>query len=236
MKKNFVLATLALLVAVASCSFTNKSFENNDKDKLLLDLITYVLERGHYEPKSINDNFSAGVYEGFIDILDPTKRYFLASDLREFEKYKYQIDDEIKNTDITFFNLVHSRLETRMAEAKVIYSDLLDKPFNYSLQEEIDIDYKNAEFARNKKELKERWRLQLKYNALGVYNTKITNFENEEDAALTSAKKAEFEEAAREATRTTLDEFFDFIDDLERKDWFVQYVNTIVEELSLIHI
>lgn len=232
MKKNFVLATLALLVAVASCSFTNKSFENNDKDKLLLDLITYVLERGHYEPKSINDNFSAGVFEGFIDILDPTKRYFLASDLREFEKYKYQIDDEIKNTDITFFNLVHSRLEIRMEEAKVIYADLLDQPFNYSLQEEIDIDYKNAEFARNKKELKERWRLQLKYNALGVYNNKITNFENEEEAALTAAKKKEFESDARESTRTTLDEFFDFIDDLERKDWFVQYVNTIVEEFD----
>ena len=232
MKKNFVLATLVLLVAVASCSFTNTNFENNDKDKLLIDLITYVLERGHYEPKSINDNFSAGVYDGFIDILDPTKRYFLASDLREFEKYKYQIDDEIKNTEITFFNLVHNRLEERMEEAKEIYAEILKTPFDYSAKEEINIDYKKADFARNKKELKERWRLQLKYNALGVYNTRVTNFENESDEVLTASKKAEFELEARESTLNTLNEFFDFVDDLDRQDWFVQYVNTIVEEFD----
>ncbi len=232
MKKNFVLATLALLVAVASCSFTNNNFENNDKDKLLLDLITYVLERGHYEPKSINDKFSAGVYDGFIDILDPTKRYFLASDLREFEKYKYQIDDEIKNTDITFFNLVHQRLETRMNEVKELYPELLSEPFNYALKEEINIDYRSLEFARNKKELRERWRQQLKFNSIGEYNDKLTNFENESDDALSKAKEAELESAARKDVLQRLNEYFDVVDDLERKDWFVQYINTIVEEFD----
>ena len=44
MKKNFILALLVILVAVASCSFTNKSFDNDDKDKFLLELISYVLE------------------------------------------------------------------------------------------------------------------------------------------------------------------------------------------------
>jgi carboxyl-terminal processing protease len=232
MKKNFVLATLALLVAVASCSFTNNNFENNDKDKLLIDLITYVLERGHYEPKSINDKFSAGVYDGFIDILDPTKRYFLASDLREFEKYKYQIDDEIKNTDITFFNLVHERLETRMNEVKELYPELLSEPFNYGLKEEINIDYRSLEFARNKKELRERWRQQLKFNSIGDYNDKLTNFENESDDALSKAKEAELESAARKDVLERLNEYFDVVDDLERKDWFVQYINTIVEEFD----
>ena len=232
MKKNFVLATLALLVAVASCSFTNNNFENNDKDKLLIDLITYVLERGHYEPKSINDKFSAGVYDGFIDILDPTKRYFLASDLREFEKYKYQIDDEIRNTDITFFNLVHERLETRMNEVKELYPELLSEPFNYGLKEEINIDYRSLEFARNKKELRERWRQQLKFNSIGEYNDKLTNFENESDDALSKAKEAELESAARKDVLQRLNEYFDVVDDLERKDWFVQYINTIVEEFD----
>ena len=121
MKKNFTLGLLVILVAVASCSFTNKSFENDDKDKLLLDLITYVLEKGHYEPKNLNDRFSSNVFDDFIDILDPTKRYFLASDIRDFEKYRFQIDDEIKNTDITFFNIVYQRLMKRMGEAEDIY-------------------------------------------------------------------------------------------------------------------
>lgn len=256
MKKNFALGFVVMLIAVASCSFTNKSFENNDKDKLLLDLITYVLERGHYEPKDINDTFSANVYEDFIDILDPTKRYFILSDIQEFEQYKYQIDDELKNTEITFFNLVHERLMKRMTEAKDIYTEVLEEPFDFSKSEDINIDYKDESYAENREQLKERWRKQLKYNALGVYDNKITirktaisgNSGDTQGPDMVSAEieaniasspielkdvtLAEVEAEARKTTKTTLDEFFDFVDDLERKDWFVQYVNTIVDEFD----
>jgi len=248
MKKNFVLALLVILVAVASCSFTNKSFENDDKDKLLLDLITYVLERGHYEPKDLDDTFSSNVFDDFIDILDPTKRYFLESDVREFEKYRFMIDDEIRNTDITFFNVVYQRLMVRMNEAKEIYKEVLAEPFDYTLDEVIDIDYDKQEFAANKKQLKERWRKQLKYNTLAVFENKVENRildatqgdgpQASADVLVkyneipTSVDRALTEEEARENTKNTLDEFFDFVGDLERKDWFVQYINTIVEEFD----
>ena len=163
MKRNLAYALIAMLVAVASCSFTNKSFENDDKDKLLLDLITYVLERGHYEPKIINDDFSVSVFEDFIDILDPTKRYFLEDDIMEFEKYKFQIDDQIKNTEIAFFNLVYDRLMTRMQDAKDIYKQVLADPFDYNVEENISISYEKKLFVASKSDLKERWRKQLKY-------------------------------------------------------------------------
>ena len=246
MKKNFILALLVILVAVASCSFTNKSFDNDDKDKFLLELISYVLEKGHYEPKEVNDSFSSNVFDDFIDIIDPTKRYFLKSDIREFEKYRFMIDDEIRNTDIEFFNTVYERLMVRMEEAKDIYKEVLATPFDYTLDESIEIDYDEQDFAANKKELKERWRKQLKYNTLNVFDNKVDNIisdANQElgldaDAILafndipSSVDKVITEEEAREVTKNTLDEFFDFVGDLERKDWFVQYLNTIVEEFD----
>ncbi|NYJ29029.1 carboxy terminal-processing peptidase [Allomuricauda sp. ARW1Y1] len=246
MKKNFILALLVILVAVASCSFTNKSFDNDDKDKFLLELISYVLERGHYEPKEVNDTFSSNVFDDFIEVIDPTKRYFLESDIREFEKYRFMIDDEIRNTDIEFFNAVYQRLMVRMDEAKEIYKEVLAQPFDYSIDETIEIDYDKQEFATSKKELKERWRKQLKYNTLNVFDDKIDNriADANADGSLnadtvmafneipSSIDKAAIEEEAREVTKNTLDEFFDFVDDLERKDWFVQYLNTIVEEFD----
>ena len=238
MKRNLVYISVLLLVAVASCSFTNKSFENDDKDKLLLDLITYVLEKGHYEPKQINDDFSVSVFEDFIDVIDPTKRYFLASDIAEFEQYKFQIDDQIKNTDITFFNIVYSRLMDRMTDAKDIYREVLKTPFDYNESESISIKYDEASFVSSKKELQERWRKQLKYATLGTYDSKLMHAEkkNEEgvyddhDHNAHTAEEAEV--ASRKSTETTLDEFFDFVEDLERKDWFVQYINTIVDEFD----
>ncbi|WP_067035652.1 carboxy terminal-processing peptidase [Allomuricauda sp. CP2A] len=249
MKKNFILALLVILVAVASCSFTNKSFDNDDKDKLLLDLITYVLERGHYEPKALDDTFSSSVFDDFIDILDPTKRYFLESDVREFEKYRFMIDDEIKNTEITFFNIVYQRLMLRMNEAKEIYKEVLSEPFDYTLDETIDIDYSEQEFAANRKQLKERWRKQLKYNALAIFGNKVENKISDAtepmikedagegqtylfDAIPNDVDKTLTEEESRENVKENLDEYFDFIDDLERKDWFVQYINTIVDEFD----
>jgi carboxyl-terminal processing protease len=246
MKKNFILALLVILVAVASCSFTNKSFDNDDKDKFLLELISYVLERGHYEPKEVNDSFSSNVFDDFIEVIDPTKRYFLESDIREFEKYRFMIDDEIRNTDIEFFNAVYQRLMVRMEEAKEIYKEVLAKPFDYSIDETIEIDYDKQEFAKTKKELKERWRKQLKYNTLNVFDDKIDNRvadanaegDLDKDAVMAfsdipnSIDKVTTEKEAREVTKNTLDEFFDFVDDLERKDWFVQYLNTIVEEFD----
>ena len=256
MKKNLILVLLVGMVAVASCSFTNKSFENDDKDKLLLDLITYVLEKGHYEPKEINDKFSANVFEDFLDILDPTKRYFLESDIKEFEKYKYQIDDQIKNTDISFFSVVHERLIQRMDEAKEIYAEILSEPFDYTIKENINVDYSEEPYASNRRQLKERWRKQLKYNTLGVYDNKVTirktalsgsskedvgpdmasvEIERAKDNGSKNLKDmtlAEVEVASRENVKKNLDEYFDFVSDLERKDWFVQYLNTIVDEFD----
>ncbi|MFS4494372.1 carboxy terminal-processing peptidase [Maribacter sp. 2308TA10-17] len=240
MKKNFAYGLFALLIAVASCSFTNKTFENDDKDKLLIDLITYVLSKGHYEPKDINDDFSVNVFEDFIDVIDPTKRYFLDSDIREFEQQKFQIDDQIKNTDITFFNAVHDRLVQRMSEAEEIYKEVLSEPFDYSKDETIDISYDEMAFATSRDELKERWRKQLKYATLNTYDSKISHTHEDAETAkehghAENEKPMTAEEAeisSRESTRKTLAEFFDFVDDLQRKDWFIQYINTIVDEFD----
>ncbi len=251
MKRNLALGFLVLLVAVASCSFTNKTFgtEDNDKDKLLLDLITYVLQKGHYEPKDINDDFSVQVFEDFVNVVDPTKRYFLEEDIHEFEQYKFQIDEQIKNTDISFFDLVYNRLIQRMDEAKNIYKEVLTEPFDYTANENIEIDYDKQEFVNSKAELKERWRKQLKYATMGTYDSKLrlsdaaSEITDDTEGDLEDAAEktelaglkltpGEAELAARESTRQTLDEFFDFVDDLERKDWFVQYINTIVDKFD----
>ncbi|MCJ7466329.1 MAG: carboxy terminal-processing peptidase [Maribacter sp.] len=255
MKRNLAYALFIMLIAVASCSFTNKSFENDDKDKLLLDLITYVLEKGHYEPKNIDDDFSVSVFEDFINVLDPTKRYFLEGDIKEFEQYKYQLDDQIKNTDISFFNLVYDRLMKRMADAKNIYKEVLATPFDYNQNETINIKYEDVPFATSRDELKERWRKQLKYATLGTYDSKLSrikqdtkssksvindqvveeienpDLDSSEDTSKVLTPK-EAEKFARESTQKTLDEFFDFVDDMQRKDWFVQYINTIVDEFD----
>lgn len=242
MKKNIKVLLLAVFVGVASCSFTTKEFNDPDKDKLLIDLITYVLQKGHYNPKDMNDAFSKNVYDDFIKGLDPLKRYFLASDLEEFSKYELEIDDQIKVKDLAFFDLVYSRFRERMEDIKVLYPKVLETPFDYSIAENIDVDYENIPFTSSKKELKERWRKQLKFSTISNYydliednGTKINeDAENtDEEKELEEPKSLdELEKEARESSEKSLDEYFDFADELERKDYFAIFLTTIVEEFD----
>ena len=246
MKKNFKVLLLAVFVAAASCSFTTKSFDNPEKDKLLIDLVTYVLEKWHYDAPPIDDVFSKAVYTNFIDGVDPIKRYFLAQDIQEFEQYKLQIDDQLKMKDLSFFNLVYDRLVLRMEESKKIYQNALNTPFDYTKDETINVDYDASSYANNKKELQARWRKQLKFSTISTYYDFLEEkqtVEKRKDEALKQSKKyiatvnedltdTQLEEKSRASTQTSLEEYYDFTDDLQRKDYFAIFLTTIVEQFD----
>lgn len=238
MKKNLKVLLLAVFVAAASCSFTTKSIDDPEKDKVLIELITYVLEKTHFSKKDFNDDFSSEVYTKFINDVDPLKRYFLASDIEEFSKYKFQIDDQLKNKEISFFDLVHTRLEQRMEEAKSIYKEALQTPFDFYADNTINIDYENIAYAKSKEELKARWREQLKFTTISTYHDLIEEQNNakekvsEESEEVTIKSKDELEKEARASTQTSLEDYFSFMDDLNRDDYFAIYINAVVEEFD----
>ncbi|MEO6346842.1 MAG: carboxy terminal-processing peptidase [Aquaticitalea sp.] len=170
MKRNYKLLLLVLLMAFASCSFTTKKFADPDKDKLLIQLITYVLEQGHFNPKEINDDFSEHVFKDYLEQLDPFKRYFYASDIEEFEAYKDKLDDQIKTYDISFFTLTHDRLLKRLEESRAIYKEVLSQTFDYTIKEDFSTEYKDLKYVNSNKEMKERWRKQLKFSTIANYD------------------------------------------------------------------
>ena len=246
MKKNFKVLLLAVFVAAASCSFTTKSFDDPEKDKLLIDLVTYVLEKWHYDAPPIDDAFSMAVYTKFIDGVDPIKRYFLAQDIQEFEQYKLQIDDQLKMKDLSFFNLVYDRLVLRMEESKKIYQNALSTPFDYTKDETINVDYDASSYASTKKELQARWRKQLKFSTISTYYDFLEEkqtVEKRKAEALKQSKQyiasgnedltdTQLEQKSRASTQTNLEEYYDFTDDLQRKDYFAIFLTTIVEQFD----
>lgn len=235
MKRNYKVLLLLLLLAFASCSFTTKKFTNPDKDKLLIQIITWVLGEGHFNPIAMDDRFSEELFEDYLGIIDPVKRYFYESDFKDFEKFKLTLDDQLKATDITFFNVVNDRMLKRIEEAKAIYKEVLSEPFDYTKDEYFETNYENSEYVKNKREMKERWRQQLKFSTLSNYDDlkKEEKQAKELDPSYVMKTDAEIEAEAREATLKSLNIYFDdFIDDQTREDWFAIYVNTIVEEFD----
>ncbi|WP_434037600.1 carboxy terminal-processing peptidase [Formosa sp. 4Alg 33] len=235
MKRNYKYLVVLLMLAFASCSFTTKTFSNPDKDKLLVQVITYVLERGHFDPKTLDDNFSEEVYTKYLKGIDPLKRYFYASDIKEFEKYKDNLDDQLKAYDIAFFNLTHERLIQRMEESKALYKEVLSTPFDYSIDEEFDGDYEEKPYAKSKKDMKNRWRRQLKFTSISNYDDLQTEerSKKKEDPTYTVKSDEEMEKESRESTLKSIDNYYtDYVDDLKRSDWFTMYVNAVVESFD----
>ncbi|MPT35798.1 MAG: tail-specific protease, partial [Flavobacterium sp.] len=173
MKRNYKIVLLITALSAILWSFMPSKKSDPEKDRLLLELLTFVLEKGHYDPVQMDDAFSKSVYKEYISALDPSKRFFIQSDIDEFSKYETQIDDMIRNKDLTFFDLTYTRLMERMGEAKGIYKDILARPFDFNTDEQINLDYDKQPFSKNKLELKSRWEKQLKLNVLSSVTDKL---------------------------------------------------------------
>lgn len=236
MKRNYKVILLVTALSAILWSFIpREKTEDPEKDKLLLELLTFVLEKGHYSPVEINDDFSKKVYKKYLDNIDPTKRFFIQSDIDEFSKYETSIDDMIKNKDLTFFNLTNARLLKRMSESREIYEDVLSKPFDFTVKESINVDYEKLPFSRNKSELMDRWRKQLKLSALSSITDKeqLEEDKKKKDNAYEMKSFDVIEKEVRENSLKSLNEYFDFIEkELERDDWFAIFLNSIVERFD----
>ncbi|TRX02446.1 carboxy terminal-processing peptidase [Flavobacterium gawalongense] len=261
MKRNYKILLVVVCLSATLFAFKINATKETDpeKDKLLLELLTFVIQKGHYNPANIDDAFSKGIYKDYIQALDPSKRFFLQSDIDEFSKFETQLDDQLLNKDLTFFNLTYDCLMKRMEESKNIYKAVLSQPFDYNADENFNTDYEKAPYPKDVKELTDKWRKQIKLSTLSSLTDRLKLQENKNkvvdktkdvqsqsseggklyedplakpdtDKSVDNGKLKTFEELekeTRESALKSLDEYFGFMQDLDRNDWFSVYINSI---------
>ena len=233
MSKNLFTLLIAFIMCLASCSFVSKDFDTSDKDNLIIQLITYVLDQAHYLDKEINDEFSEKVFDTFLENLDPYKRYFYASDIEEFSKYKFLIDDAFKNPNLDFFELVYNRYNKRMLESEKIFNDILSKPFDFNKDEVCECDFEVLDYVKSKDQLFDRWRKLLKIYVIENYHNEIEDDlrKSKEDPDFTLRSPSLIEKKTRETLKETMQQNYTFItDELQRSDWFSVYINSFVSQ------
>ena len=224
--KYIVLSGIAL---VALYGFTLVNTSNPEKDKLLIEIMAYVLERGHYDPETIDDSFSENVFMNYLESMDGQHRFYIQADVNNFNQFKTKIDDQIKESKLDFFDYSYKKYVQRQQQIKAFYKPLLDRPFDFSLNEEMDLDYETMGYAASLFELKNVWLQYFKLSTLGVYADKkeeeLKKFEL--DSTYVMLTDVVIEEQARAITKENMDLFFEVREDLERKDYFSIYLNAI---------
>ena len=233
MNKKLFTPFIAFIMCLASCSFVSKDFDTTDKDSLIIELITYVLDQAHYLDKEINDEFSEKVFDTFLENLDPYKRYFYASDIKEFSKYKYLIDDAFKNPNLEFFELVYETYNRRMLESEKIFTEILSKPFDFTKDEVCECDFEALDYVKTKSELYDRWRKLLKIYVIENYHNEIEDDlrKSKEDPDFILRKPGLIEKKTRESLNETMQQNYNFISkEMQRSDWFSVYINSFVSQ------
>ena len=210
-------------------------FDDPNKDKLLVELVSVVLDRLHYNPKIIDDEFSISVYNDYIKAIDPQKRFLSKTDIEKFEQYRTLIDEQIKSSSIDFFNLTYETLMSRVDEVESFYLDILNHPFDFNIDETLNTDFEELDYAEGVSDHISIWRKRLKLSTLdGFVTKKIIQDEKEpsDDSGKELKSDIEIEAESRDAIRNNLKDFFDLNDDLERNDWFSIYLNAIVNQFD----
>ena len=223
MSLRFSIIITILSLSIFGFTLKKNKLSDPDKEKVLLEIVKYVVEKGHYNSIDLDDNFSVKIFDDFISKLDPQKRFFTVNDIRQLNRYKYKIDDQIKNYQLEFFEETYKTYNQRVSDAKLFVDKVFETDFDFSEDEFIDLNNDSIPFSFGKNQLFERWRKQIKYSVLDIvtqrYNSDSLDFNEIKINAISTVKK-------------NTNDFFDYANELDRDDWFSVFVNSFVSQFD----
>ena len=129
-------------------------------------VVATILGKYHYRKMQINDSVSSVIFDNYVNGFDPNKVYFTQADIDGFQKYRYELDDDLMSGDLSapydIYNVFYEKYKARNEFAlKLIQMD-----FDYSKEEKIILDRKDASWAGSEKELDEYWKKLIKNEIL----------------------------------------------------------------------
>ena len=223
MSLRFSIIITILSLTIFGFTLKKNKLSDPEKEKVLLEIVKYVVERGHYNSIDLDDNFSVKIFDDFISKLDPQKRFFTVNDIRQLNRYKYKIDDQIKNYQLEFFEETYKTYNQRVSDAKLFVDKVFETDFDFSENEFIDLNNDSIPFSIGKNQLFERWRKQIKYSVLDIvtqrYSSDSLDFNEIKINAISTVKK-------------NTNDFFDYANELDRDDWFSVFVNSFVSQFD----
>lgn len=141
--------------------------------------IVDALASRHYVSTRLNDQLSSDIFDTYIDDLDPSKSYFLQSDIDQFERHRFNIDDALRRGDLKpafeIFNRYHVRVLSRFEQVISMLDEGVEH-FDFTISEDLLVDRDEAPWAETPEELDELWRKRIKD---AVLNLKLTEKEPE---------------------------------------------------------
>lgn len=213
----FFVAFLLSLVSLGAIAGSTFSFDTTDLQPKEVygkeaSVISYILDNNHYRKIKLNDSLSSAILDHYIDELDNNKTYFLASDIKSFDKFRFELDDMTRKEDVSaaydIYNVFQKRYYERM---DYVMDKLINQTFDYSIDEYYETDREKEPWAQSVDELNEIWRKIIKSQGLSL--------------KLAGKSQTEIEETLRKR----YERFIKNINQFNAEDVFSVYMNSVTE-------
>ncbi|UXD87903.1 carboxy terminal-processing peptidase [Thalassolituus hydrocarboniclasticus] len=148
-----------------------KPLEPTRDHAMITQQIMNNLLRGHYEHQRLDDKLSSRVLDILLDDIDSTRSYLLAGDVKEFEQYRYSLDEALNRGDMRPAFIIFNRFQQRVSERlSFLLNELHSKAadYHFDTDERLDLDREKAPWATTSAELDDLWRKRLKNSILNL--------------------------------------------------------------------
>ncbi|NLY58015.1 MAG: carboxy terminal-processing peptidase [Gammaproteobacteria bacterium] len=124
-----------------------------------------LLRRHHYNRIRLNDELSSEIFDTYLRQLDPQRSLFTAQDIKDFETYRYKLDDLLLGGDLSVGFAMHTqqihRVDQRILYARQLLKDGIDK-LDFDGDQSILIDREEADWPADEAALQGLWHQQIK--------------------------------------------------------------------------
>jgi carboxyl-terminal processing protease len=158
----------AAMTPPAAVPATAAALAPTDQENYVARRVSDIIAREHYRRAPLDDRLSSLILDRYLDAIDGGRSYFYASDIAEFEKYRYELDDAIKAGDVEPAFVIFRRYQQRSRERMNYAIELLAKKPDFDLDETFNFDREKEPWPANAAEMNELWRKRVKNDALSL--------------------------------------------------------------------
>ncbi len=184
-----------------------QNIKPDEQQSLVVKEVVGLIENFNYKKIKINDSISSIILDSYIKSLDPSKVYFLASDIAEFEQYRSTLDDAFRQGDLSgpfyIFNVYLKRYNER-----INYSlSQINQNFDFTKDEIYTYDRESMPWINSLSALDEAWKSRIKYE---LVNLKLANADM---AKNTETLKKRYESLRSQASKFNNQDVFQIVMD-----------------------
>ena len=170
--KTIILLSLVIFTPITlsddSANHVPSLLKSNPEQSHLLKLVTAISEQGHFSKKKITNESSHLILKNYLNTLDSQKMYFTQSDINYFQRYRYKIDDALKNGNLEpvfdIFRIYRLRVQQRIEYSM----NTINSTTSFIANEEYDFRRENTQWQKDDAILDTYWAKKSKNDLLSI--------------------------------------------------------------------